>query len=313
VTPPRLLVTGATGFVGSWTLQHWRQAHPEVEVWATSERPCPPNLEAHEYRQVDLRDPDAVCALVAACRPTQVLHLGGLIGNAPLADHLAVNVVGTERLYAALAETGPPPDLRIVQTSSAATYGPIRPEDLPITERQPPCPITAYALSKTAQDHLAEALWRTRGLWIVRGCVFNLLGPGQPEALVPMTFIRQLHDIRAGRADRLRVGHTASRRDFIDVRDVVAALDALLTHGSPGEAYNIGSGRDVSVQEVIEELFGIAGFSAPLEVRADRVRPSDVSCVRADVTKLTTATGWRPAIPLPASLEAMWRSMADAG
>lgn len=308
---PRLLVTGATGFVGLWTLRHWRVTHPHVEVWATSEKPCPPRVEAHEYRQVDLRDVGAVTELVRACRPTRVIHLAGVVGNALLAEHLSVNVVGTENLYNALTEVEDLADLRIVQASSAATYGPVHPDELPITEQQPPRPITPYALGKVAQDYLAAAMWRTKGLPAIRGCVFNLLGPGQPDTLVPMTFIKQLRDARSPVIARLQVGQTASRRDFVDVRDVVAAFDLLLDSGQPGEAYNIASGQDVSIQELIDELLRITGLDVPVQLAAPRVRAIDVPCVRADISKLTAATGWQPKISWRESLAAMCGGAGD--
>ena len=130
----RLLVTGATGFVGTWVLRHWGAAHPDVEIWGTSEQPCPARTPATHYEQVDLRDAEAVRALVRAARPSLVVHLAGLIGQAGLAEHLAVNVVGTDNLYAALAEADLSPGPRIVQASSAATYGLVRPEELRIPD-----------------------------------------------------------------------------------------------------------------------------------------------------------------------------------
>jgi GDP-4-dehydro-6-deoxy-D-mannose reductase len=305
---PRILVTGATGFVGGWTLRHWQIHHPETEVWACSEKPRPPQIACHEYRQVDLCDRAGLRRLVQECRPARVIHLAGLIGPVPLKQHLVVNVVGTENLYVALAEFGEVSTLRLVQSSSAAVYGPVASEELPIRETQPPRPITAYALSKLAQDYLAAAMWRTKGLAVVTGRVFNLLGPGQPDGLVPMTFVRQLQEVRAGRAGRLETGRTDARRDFVDVRDVVTALDLILEKGEPGEVYNIASGSDVSIQDVIDQLLVTAGLKVPLSVAPARLRASDVLHVRADISKLEKVTGWRPTISLADSLRAMWES-----
>jgi len=123
-----------------------------------------------------------------------------------------------------------------------------------------------------------------------------------------MTFIEQLIKARAGQTDRLKVGNTAPRRDFVDVRDIVSAFDALIDHGRPGEAYNIASGEDVSIQEIIDMLMQISGLQVPVETVSERVHSTDVQCVRADISKITRETGWRPWIPLKKSLEEMWHA-----
>ena len=302
----RLLVTGGTGFLGRWTIQHWRQRHPEVEVWCASDRPCPDDLPAGCCRRLDLRDPTAVGELLTACRPTGVIHLAGLIGGG-LGDLLSVNVAGTECLYRALVQTQP--EAPIVQAGSAAIYGMVRPDELPVTERQPLRPLNAYALSKAAQDLLAEAMWRTHGLKVIRARIFNMLGPGQPDALVPMTFVRQLRACSGRAGQRLEVGNVSARRDFVDVRDVAAAFDALLEKGVAGEAYNVASGQDVSIRDVIDELLRISGRPVAVEPSADRMRASDVPCVRADVSKMHLQTGWERRLTLDQSLRDMWRQV----
>lgn len=307
----RLLVTGATGFAGAWVLRHWRGRHPDAEIWAMSDRPDPPSVPVEQYRRIDLRDAQAVLDFVSACRPTEVVHLAGLIGGASLTDHLSVNVVGTDNLYAALSDADAPAGLRVVQVGSAAIYGKVREEDLPISESQPLRPVGPYALSKAAQDHLAATAHLQYGLKVLRARVFNMLGPGQSDKLVPMTFLRQLSDCRSGRTDHVSVGNTAPRRDFVDVRDVAAALDVLLREGEPGEAYNVASGQDVSVQEILDILPGVTGIQAPVRQAAQRTRGIEVPCVRADVSKIAAATGWQAKIQLRQSLDEMWRSLAQ--
>ncbi|MBN1491890.1 MAG: GDP-mannose 4,6-dehydratase [Phycisphaerae bacterium] len=306
---PRLLITGSTGFVGSWTIRHWREHHPGVELWATSERPRPAGFQADHYHQLDLCDARAVRLFMDECRPDRVIHLAGLISSDDLTQLLAINVVGTQHLYDALSAATCPSDLRIVQISSAAVFGVIRPEELPISESRNPKPVTPYAVSKVAQDHLAVAMGLSHGLRIVRACVFNILGPGQPESLVPMALIRQLRDVQQGLAHRLRVGDLTPRRDFIDVRDVAAALDVLLERGRPGESYNVASGQDTSIQEIVDAVIALSGVHVPMEVDQGRLRRVEVPCVRADISKIVEEAGWRPRISLRESLEAMWREL----
>ena len=301
----RLLVTGATGFVGSWTLRHWRTAHPEVEVWATSDQCACLDELADKFSIFDFRDGNAVQEFVRACNPTHVIHLAGLVTEAPLAEHLAVNVLGTENLYNALTEVDCSKDLRVIQAGTAAIYGRVPPEELPIKENNPLRPLTAYAISKMTQDYLAEMFWRTRGLSVIRARIFNFLGPGQSENLVPATFIKQLKAM--GDGESLQVGNLSTRRDFVDVRDVVWALDKLLTKGQPGMAYNIASGTSVSIRDVLNELLSISGLH-DISVKEDflRMRKNDVTDVVADITAIINSVGWRPRISLRNSLEAMW-------
>jgi GDP-4-dehydro-6-deoxy-D-mannose reductase len=123
--------------------------------------------------------------------------------------------------------------------------------------------------------------------------------------LVPATFVKQLKAMCDG--DSIRVGNLATRRDFVDVRDVVWALDRLLAGGKPGGAYNVASGTSTSIRDVLNDLLRISGLrNIAVEEEAARVRRNDVPDVFADITAITEGVGWRPQIPLRDSLQAMW-------
>jgi len=143
----RLLITGATGFLGTELLRCFHDNSAEWDIWATSDRPQPPKIQTGQYHQLDLLDFDRVCDLVSASKPSHVIHVAGLVGRATLEKHLLVNVVGTENLYKALMQLDTYREIRIVQAGSAAAYGWIKNDDLPITEQQPFRPLTRYLLS----------------------------------------------------------------------------------------------------------------------------------------------------------------------
>lgn len=306
----RLLVTGASGFVGRWILAHWRRAYPSVQIWATSDQASFADDRADRCSVEDLCDAGAVKNLVAACNPTHVIHLAGLVAEASLEKHLRVNVLGTENLYSALADLDEAGKVRIVQAGTAAMYGRPKPEELPIKEMNPFRPLTSYAISKMMQDYLAALFGRTRGLHIVRARIFNLLGPGQPGHLVPATFIRQLVALRRGQS--LQVGNLATRRDFVDVRDVAWAFDRLLLDGRAGAAYNVASGVSVAIGDILRRLVEIAGAEG-ISVAEDvkRVRGNDVPDVYADISAIRKAVAWRPQISLRQSLSDMWNEDAS--
>jgi GDP-4-dehydro-6-deoxy-D-mannose reductase len=315
--PHKLLITGAAGFVGYWAWQHTQHHRRDTKLYATDRANKPDWVPEDRYIQADLRDIEAVGALIESVQPTQVLHLASRLAPTTLDEYRACNVTATANLYDALQENPNvnPKTLRIVQVGSAAIYGRIDPADLPIRESQPLAPLSPYAISKAEQDQLAEERFARDGLPIIRARVFNLLGPGQPAHLVPMTFVTQCRDLlnlREKPGESLHVGDITTRRDFIDVRDAVARFDLLLQTGQPGQAYNIASGQDVAIEEILHQLLKIAHLDVPIESCAQRRRDTDVPVVRAEIAKLNRLlrdTTPVPAIPLEASLQDQWNSL----
>jgi GDP-4-dehydro-6-deoxy-D-mannose reductase len=118
----------------------------------------------------------------------------------------------------------------------------------------------------------------------------------------------QLAVIAAGGDSVLLVGNLNAARDFLDVRDVVAAYLSLACEGESGEAYNVCSGTAVKVRDLLRELIAIAGV--PVEVREDpqRMRPLDVPLFVGSAEKLRARTGWAPAIPLARSLREIYEA-----
>ena len=131
---------------------------------------------------------------------------------------------------------------------------------------------------------------------------FNHIGPGQsPNFFVP-ALAKRIVDARRSGARSLPVGTLTTRRDFTDVRDVVAAYRLLVERGVPGEVYNVCSGRDVAMSEVATELLELAGADLTLETDPALVRPVDVPVLRGSAERLREATGWEPHIPLATTL-----------
>jgi GDP-4-dehydro-6-deoxy-D-mannose reductase len=309
----RLLITGANGFVGGWVLRHCRLVYPETIIWASGYGPEPEDKLWNQYRQIDLRDPCAANHLIDEARPDGVLHLAGITGSAPLDACININVLGTENLFRGLQKAGLVKSTKVVQISSAATYGLVRAEELPIREDQVLRPVSPYAVSKLAQDYLAQAWHRREGLRVCVGRAFNLLGPGQPPSLVPMTFLKQILSARDEKADRIRVGNLTPRRDFVDIRDVATALTMLLEKGATGCIYNIGSGCDISIKKVLDILVGFHGSPIKIEQEMGRERAVDVPEVRADASRIKTDLGWQPKYSLEESLKWLWDLSTETG
>ena len=150
-----------------------------------------------------------------------------------------------------------------------------------------------------------------------RNLVHNT-GPRRGEAFATSNFARQVAEIEAGQRDPvIRVGDLAPTRDFSDVRDIVRGYWRLLEAGTPGEVYNLCSGKDRSIDWVLHFLIRQSS-ATDVEVRVDpaRLRPSDVPILRGSAERAAKAVGWEPKIPIEQTLTDLldyWRQRVKAG
>ena len=288
----RALVTGVSGFVGRHLVDHLRAMGDDVEGCDRADG------------SVDIGVLDSVQAVVDRVRPEVVYHLAGWsdVGGswaAPV-EAFRANAEGTLNVLIACARAGVD---RVLAVSSADIYGIVQEADLPITEAAPLRPVTPYAASKVAADYLALQAWLGSGLPVLRARAFNHLGPGQLPRFVAPALAERIARNELDGGDVVPVGNLSARRDFTDVRDVVRAYRLLVERGEPGDAYNVCSGRAVSVQDLAEALLTMA--RQPMELKPDPAleRPIDVPVLLGDYSRLHAATGWDPTIALEQTLE----------
>lgn len=281
-----LLLTGANGFVGQYV-----QA-------ALSGVPLPKGL--------DLRDHAALTAVVAAIRPDAVLHLAAQ-SFVPAAfenphETFDINFMGTLNLLEALQSSGFMG--RMLFVGSGDTYGQVSEADLPVREDHPLRPRNPYAVSKVAAEALCYQWSQTSDFEIVMARPFNHIGPGQSPRFAISDFARQVMEIYLGRRPPLlQVGDVDVTRDFTDVRDVVRAYSLLLERGRNGEIYNVCSGREYRIRDLLHQLMTIAGVEAKIEQDASRLRRAEQRRMVARYDVLLRDTNWQPEIPMEQSLQ----------
>ena len=289
----RLMVTGLDGFVG----RHVKQA---VESLRDG------RFQLVEARgAIELREPATLQQAIEETRPDYVLHLAAQsFVPASVKDPRAtyeVNFFGTLNLLQTLKAGGFRG--RMLYVGSADAYGAVRDEDLPIVESCPLRPRTPYGVSKAAAELLCYQWTQDQGFDIVISRPFNHLGPGQAEHFVVPDFAKQVTEIKLGRREPvLNVGAIDVTRDFTDVRDVVQAYLALMERGESGEAYNVCSGREYSIREILEELIRLAEVECRIIVDSARLRAIERKRNRGSFEKLAKCTGWHPRITLTESL-----------
>jgi GDP-4-dehydro-6-deoxy-D-mannose reductase len=295
----RVLVTGASGFVGGWLLRALRADGCEVVALAP-QRPAAA-AAGITWAAGDLRDDGYVASTLAAAQADTVIHLAA-VSHLPTAaaDPAAawdLNVTATARLLHHIGRLGSAGHAhpRVLIIGSGEQYGRQDPGAGPLREDVPQAPRTVYAATKAAQELCALQAWRAGGPPVIVARSFNHSGPGQdPRFLLPALVQRALALRDAPAGTPLPLGNRTPVRDFLHVGDVVAAYISLARDGVPGEAYNVASGVGWAVEEVVARVLARAGVRAiPTEDPA-LVRPVDIPWLVGAPDKLRAATGWRP-------------------
>lgn len=290
----RTLVTGASGFVGRALVRHLAANGDEVAALSRS------------TGGPELTDRQAVYRAITSQELDVVYHLGAQ-SHVPTAwsdpiGTLRINAEGTQNVLDAAADA--PGSPRVLVVTSAEVYGSVAPEELPIGEHAPLRPNNPYAASKVAADAISQQAFLGRGQDVVRLRAFNHIGPGQSPNFVCAGLAHRIADAEAAGATHIEVGNLDVRRDFSDVRDVVAAYRMVAAHGTSGGVYNVCSGQDRSIGELARGLVELSGTSLELVTNPEFVRPVDTPVVRGDNTRLRSDTGWQPLIDI-------WTTLAD--
>ena len=301
------LITGAAGFAGSHLLDLLNDSIADsgssVVGWC---RPGgtlpPPRGSTVTWEEVDLLERSSVVDAIARIRPSMVYHFAGAahVGKAweQTEKTLAINVRGTHHLLDGLCQAGA--GARVLIPGSALVY---RPANEALTEDHPLVPASPYGVSKLAQELLADHT-PAPGVQVTIARAFNHFGPRQDPAFSTSDFARQIASIEAGlQPPEISVGNLDARRDLTDVRDTVRAYRVIAERGEPRRAYNVCSGRAISIREVLDMLVALA--RVPIQVRVDpaRFRPNDVPLLLGDPSRLRDELGWTPTIPLEQTLD----------
>jgi GDP-4-dehydro-6-deoxy-D-mannose reductase len=297
----RALVTGAAGFAGRHLCAALVAAGHEP---LGAGLPGAPPPEGTPWADLDVTDAAACRALLADARPDWVFHLAGFshVGRAEAApdECLRVNFGGSRAILEACLSAAP--RARFLLASSPEVYGRVPPDAPPLEEHLPLRPATVYGLSKAAAEAAAQHA-AARGLDVVILRPFNHVGPGQVEDFVTAAFARQLARIEAGRQEPvLRVGNLTAVRDLADVRDVVAAYVRAAQAARGGEAYNVTSGRAISVQQLLDELRALARVPVRVEQDPARLRAIEVPVIHGSGEKLARDAGVRVPLDLRRTL-----------
>lgn len=259
-------------------------------------------LTSHHFFSADITDAQALDKVVADTKPDACIHLAAWAfvpsGSVEPAKIFDINLTGTTHVLEAFRKIASP--ARILFISTSHVYG-MRMRPAPIQEEDPLGPDTFYAISKAAADQICLLYARQYGMNSMVARPHNHIGPGQSPKFSIASFARQIVAIQNGAPPVMKVGNLDNRRDFTDVRDIVRAYRLLIEKGTPGQAYNIASGREVRVGDVLDRLCQLAGVTPEIGRDPTFYRPADENPT-LDMRRIRKDTGWEPVIPLDQTL-----------
>jgi len=299
----RCLITGCGGFIGSYLAELLLEKG--LTVYGTAHRGT--GNVAHLKNRLnvftcDITDRSRLESVVAETTPDYIFHLAAQTLIIPSWQDpertLKVNILGTLYLLESVRKAGIDPVIEI--TGSSAEYGSTPAEDIPIKEGQPLSPTTPYGVSKSAEDMLSYVYFKRYGMRIIRIRPFHIIGPKKTRDACS-DFARGIAEIEAGRKDVLKVGNLSPVRDFVDVRDAVRAMWLLAEKGTPGEVYNVCSGKGYKIKDILDKLLSLSGNKVNVRAEPGAMRPSDEPVLTGDHSRLAEL-GWKPCYTIDKTL-----------
>lgn len=289
----KALVTGSAGFVGQHFTKHLLEQGWEVKGFNLRDGQDILNYE-FVRNALDVERPDAIFHLAAQA------YVPESFANPKRT--FEVNTIGSLNILEAVRQLGLKTRIHLAGTSEE--YGDAQKEHNTtgyVTENSLPIPMSPYAISKLAMDHLGQLYAKSYNMRVVVTRAFNHAGPGRGEMYAESSFALQIVEVENKKRKLVEHGNLGSIRNYTDVRDIVRAYE-LAVDLQPG-VYNICSDQNVSMQEIMDTLIKNATCPIKTEVNASLYRPADFSFKTPSCKKFKDLTGWEPEIKLEQTLQ----------
>jgi len=311
------LITGVNGFCGRHLATLLEESNIGI-VYGLS-RKIPQYLTVEHpgiiCKSCDLMDYNSVMETMKDIKPDYIFHLAADSSVASSWKNptkmITNNIVSQINLFESVHELGL--SSKIIVACSSEEYGLVRESDLPVDENCNFNPLSAYAVSKVAQDMLGFQYYKSYNMNIVRVRAFNMTGPRRPPNYALSSFAKQIADIEKGIVENvISVGNLNVMRDYTDVRDGVKAYLLVALKASPGSVYNLCSGKAYKLIDLLNYLVSLTKEDVKVEIDNSRFRPSDIPLMVGDNTKIKEEINWAPEIDIHDTLKDLlnyWRSI----
>jgi GDP-4-dehydro-6-deoxy-D-mannose reductase len=306
----KYLITGFSGFVSQHFLDFLEDNRIQSHVLGIDV--YEPEFDFLRYRFVecdfqkrDLLAKEQIEDIFKAFHPDYILHLASYSSVAYSWENPIDSFANNTNIFLNLLEKVKSLNnhCRILSIGSSEEYGNVNQENIPITESQPLNPLSPYAVARVAQEMISRVYVDGYGMDIVMTRSFNHIGTGQKDVFVIPSFARQLIEIKNGlKPKEITTGDLSIIRDFVDVRDVVAAYYYLFKKGKKGEVYNVCSNKGTTLEEILFTMAEILDLEVAAITDKKLVRLNDNRIIIGSNEKLRKEIGWECNYTLEQSL-----------
>ena len=280
----KVLIIGASGFVGKYLIKEFKQDKYEIIACDKSKN----NLEDNDitYYELDILNKEAVEKILEECKPDYLVNLAaissvGLSWNIP-DKTIEVNVIGTLNILEAVKKYNE--ECKVLLIGSSEEY---ESKDPPLKETDITNANNPYGISKVAQENFARLYKEKYGLDIVCTRSFNHTGVGQLDKFVIPSFCKQVAEIdKTNAPGKIYVGNLSAYRDISDVKDVVKVYKALLENKTDELVYNVGSGNAYKIEDLLKYIISLSNQEIEIVIDKEKLRPVDTPYICCDNTKI---------------------------
>jgi len=308
----KILITGFSGFVSYHFIKYLISQKINCEILGIDINE--PDFKIKKtgnikilFKKIDLLDTLTLEKCIHSFQPENLLHLASYSSVGFSWKNPSKSFRNNMDIFLNLLEIirKIKPSCRILSIGSSEEYGDVTNEMIPLKEEYPLSPVSPYAVARVAQENLSKVYCVGYGLDIIMTRSFNHIGPSQKDIFVISSFVKQFVERKkAGKQNiELVTGNIDIIRDFLDVRDVVAAYYKLFKKGKKGEVYNICSSTGRTLKEIIDVISGLLNMDVIIKKDNKLIRPNDNMIIVGSNEKVKTATGWKNNITLEESLK----------
>jgi len=296
----KAFITGIAGFAGQYLALELLASGYQV-IGSTYKGD--PRENIHALKKIarliplDICHPAKTKQTIEAINPDYLFHLAAFssVGRSFANERLTydINFTGTLNVLEAAVEL---PNLKkLIYISSSDCYGKFTPKTKILKEDDRLNPISPYAISKVAAEHLCCMYHSRFSLPILIARSFNHSGPGQNENFVIPSFCKQIALIEKGKQPPvMKVGDLSVKRDISDVRDIVHGYRLLAEKGSKSTVYQLCSGKSISIKSVLQKLIKLSQIKISVEIDKKIFRKNDIPIIRGDFSRAKKELGFSP-------------------